>query len=36
MNILVTGRAGYIGSHTVYKLIEQGHTVTIYDNFLKD
>jgi UDP-glucose 4-epimerase len=35
MNILVTGGAGYIGSHTVYKLIEQGHTVTVYDNLSK-
>ncbi|TCL36086.1 UDP-glucose 4-epimerase [Anaerospora hongkongensis] len=35
MNILVTGGAGYIGSHTVYKLIELGHTVTVYDNLSK-
>ncbi len=33
MNILVTGGAGYIGSHTVIKLIEEGHSVVIYDNF---
>ena len=33
MNILVTGGAGYIGSHTVIKLIEEGHLVVIYDNF---
>lgn len=32
MNILVTGGAGYIGSHTVYQLILQGHTVVVYDN----
>lgn len=32
MNILVTGGAGYIGSHTVVKLIEAGHTVSIIDN----
>ncbi|MBT8113844.1 MAG: SDR family NAD(P)-dependent oxidoreductase, partial [Arenicella sp.] len=31
--ILVTGGAGYIGSHTVVKLIEQGSEVVIYDNF---
>jgi len=35
MNILVTGGAGYIGSHTVCKLIELGHTVTVYDNLSK-
>lgn len=35
MNILVTGGAGYIGSHTVCKLIEMGHTVTVYDNLSK-
>lgn len=35
MNILVTGGAGYIGSHTVYKLIEMGHAVTVYDKLSK-
>lgn len=30
--ILVTGGAGYIGSHTVVALIEQGHDVIILDN----
>ena len=34
MNILVTGGTGYIGSHTVVKLIEAGHTVTIVDNLI--
>lgn len=32
MNILVTGGAGYIGSHTVRALIEAGHTPIILDN----
>ncbi|WP_288327906.1 UDP-glucose 4-epimerase GalE [uncultured Clostridium sp.] len=30
--MLVCGGAGYIGSHTVYKLIEQGKDVVIIDN----
>lgn len=32
MNILVLGGAGYIGSHTVYRLAEEGHRVAIIDN----
>lgn len=32
MNILVTGGTGYIGSHTVVELQQQGHTVVIVDN----
>ena len=32
MNILVTGGAGYIGSHAVRKLIGAGHTVAVLDN----
>ena len=31
--ILVTGGAGYIGSHTVVSLIEQGFEVVVLDNF---
>lgn len=34
MNILVTGGTGYIGSHTVVELINEGHTVTIIDNLV--
>lgn len=33
MNILLTGGAGYIGSHTAVVLSEAGHEVIIYDNF---
>lgn len=32
MKILVTGGAGYIGSHTVVELQKQGHDVVIVDN----
>ena len=32
MKILVTGGAGYIGSHTVVELLETGHTVAVVDN----
>ncbi len=33
MSILVTGGAGYIGSHTVILLIEAGYEIVIFDNF---
>lgn len=32
MNILVTGGAGYIGSHTALELLQEGHDVTVLDN----
>jgi len=31
-NILVTGGAGYIGSHTCVQLLEAGHSVAVIDN----
>jgi len=32
MHILVTGGAGYIGSHTCVELLQAGHTVVVADN----
>ena len=32
MNVLVTGGAGYIGSHTCVELLESGHDVVVVDN----
>lgn len=32
MNILVTGGAGYIGSHTCVQLLEAGHNIIVLDN----
>lgn len=34
MNILVTGGAGYIGSHTCVELLENGYRVIIADNLI--
>ena len=32
MRVVVTGGAGYIGSHAVRELARRGHEVVIYDN----
>jgi UDP-glucose 4-epimerase len=33
MNILLTGGAGYIGTHTALTLLESGHLPVLFDNF---
>ena len=33
MNILVTGGTGFIGSHTIVSLLNEGHHVITFDNF---
>jgi len=35
MRILVTGGAGFVGSHTVLQLKDQGHFIVVYDNLSK-
>ena len=33
MRILLTGGAGFIGSHTAVEMAQSGHDVVIFDNF---
>jgi UDP-glucose 4-epimerase len=33
MKVLLTGGAGFIGSHTCIELLCAGHDVVVYDNF---
>ena len=35
MNVMVTGGAGYIGSHAVQRLLRDGHTVVAVDNLVR-
>ncbi len=35
MNVLLTGGAGYIGSHVVRALAKAGHTCVVYDSLVK-
>lgn len=34
MKVLITGGAGYIGSHTVLTMLENGHEVVVFDNYV--
>ena len=34
MKVLITGGAGYIGSHTLVKILELNHQVCVIDNFI--
>ncbi len=34
MNILLTGGAGYIGSHTIIELDKAGHSLVVVDNLV--
>ena len=34
MRVLVTGGAGYLGSHTVVVLLEAGHDVLVLDSLV--
>ena len=34
MKVLVTGGAGFLGSHLIDRLIEEGHEVLAFDNLL--
>ena len=33
MRVLIFGGAGYIGAHTVLKILDSGHSVVVFDNF---
>lgn len=33
MKILITGGTGYIGSHTILMLLNEGYDIVVIDNF---
>ncbi len=33
MNVLITGGAGFVGSHLADRLLSQGHKVLVIDNY---
>lgn len=33
MNVLVTGGAGFIGTHTCVELLNSNHSILVIDNF---
>src|SRR5690606_36764736 len=33
MRILITGGAGFIGAHSVHRLVREGHQLCVVDNF---
>ena len=34
MRVLVTGGAGFIGSHTCLSLLEKGYEITVIDSYI--
>ena len=36
VRVLMTGGAGLLGSHLAEKLIKIGHSITVYDNFMRE
>ena len=33
MSVLLTGGAGYIGTHTLVELLESGNDAVVFDNY---
>ena len=34
MSVLITGGAGYIGSHICVEFLREGHEIVLFDNFI--